>query len=434
MQASLRRHQGGTSIDADESRDYLAHTLPVVLWLVLLGCVASAIVALANAQNLTAAGITSSAVLAGGALALTRRGRLRLASIAFLANGLLLAAYLLAVGSGLRDLGLLVYPLILVVGGVLLEGAAFGVLLGLCLGSLPLGTYGHARRHGGIGPGVQATELLYVTIVLAVTAAAVWLLSSALRRSLREARTSERALRASEASFTIAFRSSPVIMVITSIDDARVLDVNEAFSAATGKMQRMLDELLELSRVGRVASVPAELRLSDLALEAVALVRGRLDRAGVVVEVAPDLPTVWGDRSRLLVVLQNLLDNAVKFMGEQKQPRIEVGSRRGEDGSTILCVRDNGSGIDPRHHRKVFELFEKLDPGSEGTGLGLALVKRIIETHKGTIWVESQGVGHGTTFCFTLADSLSEAGAVATPALAPPDLDSSTATTTPVRG
>jgi signal transduction histidine kinase len=205
-------------------------------------------------------------------------------------------------------------------------------------------------------------------------------------------------------------------------------------TAATAKMQRMLNELLELSRVGGVASVPAELRLSDLASEAVALVRGRLDRAGVLVEVAPDLPTVWGDRSRLLVVLQNLLDNAVKFMGEQKQPRIGVGSRRSEDGSTIFYVRDNGAGIDPRHHRKVFELFEKLDPGSEGTGLGLALVKRIIETHKGTIWVESLGRGHGTTFCFTLGEGRSEAGVVATHALAPPDLDSKAAASAHLRG
>jgi PAS domain S-box-containing protein len=234
MLRSLGRRPAGSSSDEDESRDYLARTLPVILWLTLLGCVAATIVALANAQNQTAAGILASAALTGGSLALVRRGRLRLASGAFLANGLLLAAYLLAVGSGLRDLALLVYPLILVMGGMLLEGAAFGVLLGLCLASLVLGTYGHARLHGGIAPGVQATDLLYVMIILAVTAAAVWLLANALRRSLREARTSERALRASEASFTIAFRSSPVIMVITSIDDARVLDVNDAFSAATG--------------------------------------------------------------------------------------------------------------------------------------------------------------------------------------------------------
>ena len=81
---------------------------------------------------------------------------------------------------------------------------------------------------------VVITDLLYIAIILAVTAATVWLLASALRRSLREARTSERALRASEASFTKAFRSSPVIMTISAIDEARILDVNDAFSSAIG--------------------------------------------------------------------------------------------------------------------------------------------------------------------------------------------------------
>jgi signal transduction histidine kinase len=68
-------------------------------------------------------------------------------------------------------------------------------------------------------------------------------------------------------------------------------------------------------------------------------------------------------------------------------------------------VRDNGIGIDPRHHDTVFGLFEKLDSNSEGTGIGLTIVKRIVETHGGRIWVESQGIGHGSTFCFTLSFS-----------------------------
>jgi signal transduction histidine kinase len=145
-------------------------------------------------------------------------------------------------------------------------------------------------------------------------------------------------------------------------------------------------------------------RVSDLVQDALGLVRGRLDQAGVVVAVAEDLPVVRGDRGRLLLVLQNLLDNAVKFMGERRDPRIEIGCRR-EDARTVLYVRDNGIGIAPRHHDRVFGLFEKLDPASGGTGLGLALVRRIVETHQGRIWVESQGEGHGATFCFTLGDA-----------------------------
>ena len=100
-------------------------------------------------------------------------------------------------------------------------------------------------------------------------------------------------------------------------------------------------------------------------------------------------------------MLQNLLDNAAKFMGDQKEPRIEIGSRR--DGEEVVTfVRDNGIGIDPQHRERVFGLFDKLDPKGEGTGVGLALVKRIVELHGGRIWVESEGRLLGSTFCFTL--------------------------------
>ncbi len=78
--------------------------------------------------------------------------------------------------------------------------------------------------------------------------------------------------------------------------------------------------------------------------------------------------------------------------------------RPGEHGQGgVLFVRDNGAGIAPEYHEKVFGLFERLDPGaSDGTGIGLALVKRIVEVHGGRVWVESEGIGHGSTFCFTL--------------------------------
>ncbi|HRB14122.1 MAG TPA: ATP-binding protein, partial [Vicinamibacteria bacterium] len=88
-------------------------------------------------------------------------------------------------------------------------------------------------------------------------------------------------------------------------------------------------------------------------------------------------------------------------MGDEAHPRIEIGSRVDSSGP-VFFVRDNGVGIDPRHREKVFDLFEKLTPGTEGTGVGLALVKRIIEAHGGRVWVESEGMGQGSTFCFTL--------------------------------
>jgi signal transduction histidine kinase len=92
-------------------------------------------------------------------------------------------------------------------------------------------------------------------------------------------------------------------------------------------------------------------------------------------------------------------------MGSQPNPRIEIGHQGEEDGKPVFFVRDNGMGIAPEYHERVFGLFNKLDATSEGTGIGLALVKRIIEVHGGRIWVESE-LGSGSTFYFTLQGSL----------------------------
>ena len=170
---------------------------------------------------------------------------------------------------------------------------------------------------------------------------------------------------------------------------------------ATDKMQRLLNELLELSRVGRLKNEFTWFPFRDVAQEASELVQGRILAHGIRISIAPDLPAVYGDRPRLTEVLQNLIDNAAKFMGDQKEPHIEIGRDGEEDGKPILYVRDNGIGIAPEHFDRVFGLFNKLDPKTDGTGIGLALVKRIIEVHGGRIWVESE-VGKGSTFFFTL--------------------------------
>jgi len=176
---------------------------------------------------------------------------------------------------------------------------------------------------------------------------------------------------------------------------------------AADKMGRLLGELLELSRIGRVMNPPQAVSLTDLARDAVALVEGQIQARGVQVALEPSMPAVSADRSRLLVVYQNLLDNAVKFMGDQRAPRIEVGAYR--EGAEIVCyVRDNGVGIDPAYHERVFGLFDRLDAKAEGTGIGLALVKRIVEVHGGRIWVASDGKGCGAAFCFTLPPAAPE--------------------------
>ncbi|MEE8452147.1 MAG: ATP-binding protein, partial [Thermoguttaceae bacterium] len=171
---------------------------------------------------------------------------------------------------------------------------------------------------------------------------------------------------------------------------------------ATKKMHHLLDDVLELSRVGRIVNPPVEAPLEELARGARDMLAGRIAQKGVRVDIGADLPVLYGDRSRLEEVLQNLMENALKYTGDQTEPHIEIGARRdGEED--VYYVRDNGQGIDPRFHEKIFGLFDKLSHHSDGTGIGLALAKRIVEVHGGHIWVESEGAGRGSTFCFTLA-------------------------------
>ena len=176
----------------------------------------------------------------------------------------------------------------------------------------------------------------------------------------------------------------------------------QRITEATEKMQDLLNDLLELSRIGRLKNAQVKTPLEELAREAVELVQGRIMARNIATRIAANLPVVFGDRPRLVEVLQNLIDNAAKFMGSQREPCIEIGQNgEAEDGMPIFYVRDNGIGIAPEHFERVFGLFNKLDARSDGTGIGLALVKRIIEVHGGRIWIESE-VGRGTTFYFTL--------------------------------
>lgn len=176
----------------------------------------------------------------------------------------------------------------------------------------------------------------------------------------------------------------------------------QVISRAVNHMQRLLNELLELSRIGRITQPSEMIPFADIVREVLRHLEGRLAAGRITVQIDPDLPAIYGDRIRLVEVVQNLVDNAAKFMGDQVKPVIHIGAQE-QHGETVYFVRDNGIGILPEHHDRIFGLFNKLNSGVEGAGIGLAIVKRIVEVHGGRIWVESNGQGMGSTFCFTLS-------------------------------
>jgi len=171
---------------------------------------------------------------------------------------------------------------------------------------------------------------------------------------------------------------------------------------AVDKMKTLLNELLELSRIGRITNPPEDVSFEEIVQETAGILSGPLEAGSIHLKVIGQFPIVHVDRLRIFEVLQNLVGNSIKFMGKQLHPTIEIGTNGIDtDGKPIFFVRDNGIGIEPKYHERIFGLFNRLDPSIEGTGIGLTLVKRIIETHGGHIWIESE-LGKGATFLFTL--------------------------------
>jgi light-regulated signal transduction histidine kinase (bacteriophytochrome) len=170
-------------------------------------------------------------------------------------------------------------------------------------------------------------------------------------------------------------------------------------------MQNLIQDLLTYSRVSRLAYIREPVDTAEVVGDVV-----RSLGAEASVCVGADLPVVHGDGGQLQRVFQNLIANALKFVAPERAPCVEVSATRVADGWRF-SVRDNGIGIDPQHHDRVFKMFQRLHSQDEypGTGIGLAVCHRIVERHHGRIWVEStQETGGtvvpGTTFHFTLPE------------------------------
>jgi signal transduction histidine kinase len=165
---------------------------------------------------------------------------------------------------------------------------------------------------------------------------------------------------------------------------------------ASIRMQRLIDDLLIYSRLG-MSDRPHERIAAGVVVQEVVQALGASGRVEWF-----DLPEVEAHRSELVQLFQNLIGNAIKYVPADREPHVQVGAAR-EGATWRFSVSDNGIGIDPERAEELFEPFRRGDDGEayDGTGIGLAIARRVVEQHGGRIWVEP-GEGGGTSFCFTL--------------------------------
>lgn len=167
------------------------------------------------------------------------------------------------------------------------------------------------------------------------------------------------------------------------------------------RARRLVNGLLAYSRVGRQAAY-GTVSLGKALDCAIEMLNGAVEEAGATI-TRGDLPEVWGDPDMLCRVFLNLMTNAIRFTREGEPAHVHVSVE--EDGDEVIAsVADSGIGIDPRHAERIFGIFQRLNPERPGTGIGLAICKKIVEKHGGRIWVESLP-GQGATFRFTLLRS-----------------------------
>jgi signal transduction histidine kinase len=169
------------------------------------------------------------------------------------------------------------------------------------------------------------------------------------------------------------------------------------------RMQVLINDLLAFSRVGRVGAEHVLLDMDELATLAVGNLEAAIEEAGATVEVQGPLPEVRGDRSLLVALLQNLIANGIKFHGDDP-PHVRLSVTAPVDGAYTFAVDDNGIGIAPRYADRIFVIFQRLHPKEDyaGTGIGLALCRKIVEFHGGEIRLEPEGADGGASFRFTL--------------------------------
>jgi signal transduction histidine kinase len=431
LSMNLRRHVHGNDLQTAAAINWAAiSSLLIFLVLIIVGLLSN------NDLQVLAISIGILPILIS--IWLIRRGMISLPSSILAVNMILLITGLASVGNGIYDIGVTAYPVILIIAGLILQKkviAYLTALIILCLAWLVFGDiFGF---YNPIYPSRSHAEDFFITIAIILIASnSVYLvirnILQSLERAEHEIEAREKAERERESlihelklknqelnrfAVTVSHDlKTPLITIAGFIGylEKDALEGNHErlerniaqINRAAQKMSKFVDELLDLSRIGRIVNPPSKNSFGDIVQEALNQAKGPLNARQVQVRVEPGLPVVHVDRARIVHVLQNLITNSIKFMGDQKSPYIEIGMEETND-EHIFFVRDNGIGIEPEDQDRVFELYEKLDSNTDGTGIGLAFVKRIIEVHKGKIWLQSEP-GKGSTFYFTLEDKSSK--------------------------
>lgn len=174
---------------------------------------------------------------------------------------------------------------------------------------------------------------------------------------------------------------------------------------AARQMNRLLESLLLMFRIDTEDTGAEGTPFRVLVQDAVDQLTKGNKLKGIKLTIAAEGPVLFGDRDKLVQIWLHLIDNAAKYMGDQKHPAIDIRVER-TDHEVLFLVRDNGMGIEKPYQGKIFGLFDQLDKTADGMGLGLTLVKRIVDYYGGTIRVESAGANQGSSFYFTLPDAL----------------------------
>lgn len=184
--------------------------------------------------------------------------------------------------------------------------------------------------------------------------------------------------------------------------DAAGLHFLEEILNSARRMEQKIDDLLAFSKAGKDTTNEA-FQLKEAVEEARKAVSHNASRVAATFDIPEDLPLVQGDRSMIAQVFQNLFSNSIKYKREDQAPRIAVRAEPHGDNIWVVSVKDNGVGFDMRHKDRIFGVFQRLYTSDQypGTGIGLAIAKKIIERHRGRIWTSSEP-GKGSLFCFTL--------------------------------